>query len=180
MTTIKCSVVPTTTVPAYLPSSKLNENMDDLNKLLRYQLKYLYNVEVQAESFFHRLRSKVYSKELIDRIMELEKEAQSKKKRIDTMCRNFFIDPRGFYSKSMMGFVEDIDFLLQSSFSSDVKESAVNVEISKILRYQKELYDNLLTLAEELEWYDLSKEISMVLKLSTDEVEVESNGSRNY
>ena len=144
--------------------------MDDLNKLLRYQLKYLYNVEVQAESFFHRLKSKVNSRELTDLIMELEKEAQLKKKRIDLMCRNFFIDPRGFYSKSMMGFVEDIDFLLQSSFSSDVKESAVNIEISKILRYQKELYDNLLSLAEQLEWYDLSKEISMILQPSTNDV----------
>lgn len=146
--------------------------MNELNELLRYQLKYIYSVEVHAESFFRRLKSTVKSKELTDLAEVLEEEAHRKKNRIDSMCRNFFIDPRGHYSKSMMGFVEDIDFLLQSSFPSEIRNSAVKMEIPKILQYQRELYNNLLDLAQNLKYYDLSREISRILKTEAGEVEL--------
>jgi|GEM_PF-4035577 len=63
-----------------------------------------------------------------------------------------------------MGFVEDAEILLQSSFMPEVKETALKREISKIIRYQKELYGHLLELARELKWYDLSKELSMMIE----------------
>lgn len=103
--------------------------MDDLNELLRYWLKYIYNVEVQAESFYHRLQKNVKTRELVDQAARLEKISATNRRKIDKMCRNCFLDPRGFYSKSMMGFVEDAEILLQSSFMPEVKETALKRDL---------------------------------------------------
>lgn len=137
--------------------------MKNLEELFEHQLKDLYSAENQLLKALPKMAENATDAKLKKAFEEHLKETEKHKSRLEEVCTELDIDPKGETCKAMKGLIKEADDFMKEVKDKEVKDAGMIAEAQRIEHYEISGYGTAVRYAKELGHKDIAKKLQLTL-----------------
>ncbi|HET8802954.1 MAG TPA: ferritin-like domain-containing protein [Aequorivita sp.] len=137
--------------------------MKNLEELFEHQLKDLYSAEDQLTAALPKMAKKAKDAKLKKAFEEHLEETKEHKKRIEEVCKELDIDPKGETCKAMKGLIKEAEDFLDEAKDDDVLNTGMIAEAQRVEHYEISGYGTAVRYAKELGHTAIAKKLQKTL-----------------
>lgn len=139
--------------------------MKTLEDLFEHQLKDLYSAETQLIAALPKMVKSATDPKLKKAFESHLEETKNHKKRLEDVCKELDIDPKGETCKAMKGLIKETESFINEKKDEDVNNAGLIAEAQRVEHYEISGYGTAVRYAKELG----HKKIASVLQETLDE-----------
>lgn len=139
--------------------------MKTLEDLFEHQLKDLYSAETQLIEALPKMVKNATDDKLKKAFEDHLEETKKHKKRLEEVCEELKIDPKGETCKAMQGLIKEAESFIKEKKGDDVNNAGLIAEAQRVEHYEISGYGTAIRYAKELG----HKKIASTLKETLDE-----------
>lgn len=140
-----------------------SDNAITLNTLYINELKNLYSAESQLLRKFETLIQAVLTQDFKKFLTKNETETAEQLKRLETILKEMGQSQKGVKSELMENFLKELENVIHSIPSSDIKDAAIIATLQRIKHYEIACYGTARTFANQLQFLEASAMLSLSL-----------------
>ncbi|WP_300435099.1 ferritin-like domain-containing protein [Christiangramia sp.] len=137
--------------------------MKDLKDLFEHQLKDLFSAESQLIKALPKMVENANDEKLKEAFESHLEETREHKSRLEVICKELNISPKGETCKAMKGLIEEAEEFLQEDASEDVRDAGLIADAQRVEHYEISGYGTLVRYAKELGHEDIAKKLQETL-----------------
>ncbi len=137
--------------------------MKNLEELFEHQLKDLYSAESQLLKALPKMAEHATDAKLKKAFEDHLEETKKHKSRLEEVCKELEIDPKGETCKAMKGLVQEADDFMKDAKDKEVKDAGMIAEAQRVEHYEISGYGTAVRYAKELGHKDIAKKLQMTL-----------------
>ena len=137
--------------------------MKNLEELFQHQLQDLYSAEDQLTDALPKMVKNAKDAKLKKAFEDHLEETKNHKKRLEDICKELKIDPKGEKCKAMEGLIKEAEGFLKEDLTDDVKNAGMIAEAQRVEHYEISGYGTAVRYAKELGHKDIAKKLKMTL-----------------
>ncbi len=137
--------------------------MKNLEELFEHQLKDLYSAEDQLTAALPKMAKKAKDAKLKKAFEDHLEETKEHKKRIEEVCNELDIDPKGETCKAMKGLIKEAEDFLDEAKDDDVLNAGMIAEAQRVEHYEISGYGTAVRYAKELGHTAIAKKLQKTL-----------------
>jgi ferritin-like metal-binding protein YciE len=137
--------------------------MESLHDLLTDELKDMYSAETQLTKALPRMAKAATNPDLKRAFQTHLKQTEEHVRRVERICNNLEIKPRGKKCVGMEGLIEEGKEIMQEEAEADVMDAGLIGAAQKVEHYEIAGYGTARTHAQQLGYSDAVRELQMIL-----------------
>lgn len=137
--------------------------MKNLEELFEHQLKDLYSAEDQLTAALPKMAKKAKDAKLKKAFEDHLEETKEQKKRIEEICKELDIDPKGETCKAMQGLIKEAEGFMEEAKDDDVLNAGMIAEAQRVEHYEISGYGTAVRYAKELGHTAIAKKLQKTL-----------------
>ena len=137
--------------------------MESLHDLLTDELKDMYSAETQLTKALPKMAKAATNPELKRAFEQHLKQTEEHVRRVERVCNNLEIKPRGKKCVGMEGLIEEGKEIMQEDAEADVMDAGLIGAAQKVEHYEIASYGTARTHAEQLGYADAARELQRIL-----------------
>lgn len=137
--------------------------MKTLEELFAHQLKDLYSAEKQLIEALPKMKTKANDSKLQDAFASHLEETKGHKQRLEEICNELDIDPKGEVCKAMEGLVKEAESFIKEAEDDDVMDAGLIAEAQRVEHYEISGYGTAVRYAKELGHNDAADKLQETL-----------------
>jgi len=137
--------------------------MKKLEDLFEHQLKDLYSAESQLVEALPKMVKNAHDKKLKKAFEDHLEETKDHKKRLEKICKELGIDPKGETCKAMKGLIEEAEGFIKEDASEEVRDAGLIAEAQRVEHYEISGYGTAVRYAKELGHDDVAEMLQTTL-----------------
>jgi len=137
--------------------------MKKLEDLFKHQLKDLYSAETQLIDALPKMVKNAHDKKLKKAFEDHLEETKKHKKRLDEVCKQLDMDPKGETCKAMKGLIKEAEGFLEEDTDNDVRDAGLIAEAQRVEHYEIAGYGTVVRYAKELGHDAIAKKLQTTL-----------------
>lgn len=137
--------------------------MKNLNELFEHQLKDLYSAETQLIEALPKMSSNANDSKLKDAFKSHLEETKEQKKRLEEICGELEIDPKGEKCKAMEGLIKEAEGFMDEAEGDDVMDAGLIAEAQRVEHYEISGYGTAVRYAKELGLDEIAEKLQETL-----------------
>lgn len=137
--------------------------MESLHDLLTDELKDMYSAENQLTKALPKMAKAATNPNLKRAFQDHLKQTEEHVRRIERICSNLEIKPRGKKCMGMEGLVEEGKEVIQEAAEADVLDAGLIGAAQKVEHYEMAAYGTARTHAQQLGYTDAARELQKIL-----------------
>jgi ferritin-like metal-binding protein YciE len=137
--------------------------MESLHDLLTDELKDMYSAETQLTKALPKMAKAATNPELKRAFEQHLKQTEEHVRRVERVCNNLEIKPRGKKCMGMEGLIEEGKEIMQEEAEADVMDAGLIGAAQKVEHYEIASYGTARTHAEQLGYTDAARELQRIL-----------------
>ncbi|MEH6679202.1 MAG: ferritin-like domain-containing protein [Sediminicola sp.] len=137
--------------------------MKTLEDLFEHQLKDLYSAESQLVKALPKMAKKAKDNELKKAFESHLEETEQHKSRLEEICTELDIDPKGETCKAMQGLIKEAEGFMEEADDEDVLNAGLIAEAQRVEHYEISAYGTAVRYAKELGHKDIAKKLQSTL-----------------
>ncbi|WP_300438969.1 ferritin-like domain-containing protein [Christiangramia sp.] len=137
--------------------------MKNLKELFEHQLKDLYSAESQLIEALPKMAKNTTNSDLKKAFEEHLEETKGHKKRLEEICEELDINPKGEECQAMKGLIKEAEQFLKEVSDDDTKDAGLIADAQRVEHYEIAGYGSVATYAEELGYDDIAKKLKSTL-----------------
>lgn len=138
--------------------------LDSLQDLFIQELKDLYSAETQITRVLPKLADTAISEELQETFAKHLGETKKHVERIQTLCRELQVSPRGKKCAGMEGLLQEAKEVMKEDARESVMDAALIGAAQRVEHYEIAAYGTAQSHAEKLGLYQAAKSLQQTLK----------------
>lgn len=124
--------------------------MKNLKDLFEHQIKDLYSAENQLLKALPKVKDHATDDKLKKAFEKHLKETEGHVKRLEEICEDLGISPKGETCKAMEGLVKETESFLKEDTEKDVRDAGLIAEAQRVEHYEISGYGTAVRFAKEL------------------------------
>ena len=124
--------------------------MKTLEDLFEHQLKDLYSAEQQLLKALPKMVASATDSKLKKAFEDHLEETKKQKKRLEEVCEELKIDPKGETCKAMEGLIKEAESFIKEKKDEDVNNAGLIAEAQRVEHYEISGYGTAIRYAKEL------------------------------
>ena len=137
--------------------------MRTLEDLFEHQLKDLYSAESQLVDALPKMVEKANDSQLKDAFKSHLEETKEQKSRLENICRELNITPKGETCKAMEGLIKEAKSFIEEAKDDEVMDAGLIAEAQRVEHYEISGYGTAVRYAKELGHRDIAKKLQTTL-----------------
>ncbi len=137
--------------------------MKNLEELFEHQLKDLYSAEDQLTKALPKMVKNAKDAKLKKAFEDHLEETKEHKSRLEEICKELDIDPKGEKCKAMEGLIKEAEDFLEEVKDEDVKNAGMIAEAQRVEHYEISGYGTAVRYAKELGHDKIAKKLQKTL-----------------
>jgi ferritin-like metal-binding protein YciE len=137
--------------------------MESLHDLLTDELKDMFSAETQLTKALPRMAKAATNPELKRAFQDHLKQTEEHVRRVERICNNLEMKPRGKKCMGMEGLVEEGKEIMQEEAEADVMDAGLIGAAQKVEHYEIAAYGTARAHAQQLGYTDAARELQMIL-----------------
>jgi len=137
--------------------------MKKLEDLFEHQLKDLYSAENQLIDALPKMVKNAHDEKLRKAFKDHLEETKTHKKRLEEVCKELDIDPKGETCKAMEGLIKEAEGFLKEDADNEVRDAGLIAEAQRVEHYEISGYGTAVRYAKELGHDDIAKKLQKTL-----------------
>lgn len=137
--------------------------MKNLEELFEHQLQDLYSAEDQLTDALPKMVKNAKDAKLKKAFEDHLEETKNHKKRLEDICKELKIDPKGEKCKAMEGLIKEAEGFLKEDLTDDVKNAGMIAEAQRVEHYEISGYGTAVRYAKELGHKDIAAKLKKTL-----------------
>lgn len=137
--------------------------MKNLQELFEHQLKDLYSAEDQLTKALPKMVKNAKDAKLKKAFEDHLEETKEHKSRLEEICSELDINPRGEVCKAMKGLLKEAEDFLDEVKDDDVKNAGMIAEAQRVEHYEISGYGTAVRYAKELGHDEIAKKLKKTL-----------------
>ena len=137
--------------------------MKNLEELFEHQLQDLYSAEDQLTDALPKMVKNAKDAKLKKAFEDHLEETKNHKKRLEDICKELKIDPKGEKCKAMEGLIKEAESFLKEDLTDDVKNAGMIAEAQRVEHYEISGYGTAVRYAKELGHKDIAAKLKKTL-----------------
>lgn len=137
--------------------------MKNLEELFEHQLQDLYSAEDQLTEALPKMVKNAKDAKLKKAFEDHLEETKNHKKRLEDICKELDIDPKGEKCKAMEGLIKEAESFLKEDLTDDVKNAGMIAEAQRVEHYEISGYGTAVRYAKELGHTDIAEKLKKTL-----------------
>lgn len=137
--------------------------MKNLEELFEHQLKDLYSAEDQLTKALPKMVKNAHNSKLKKAFEDHLEETKEHKARLEEICDELDIDPKGETCKAMKGLIKEAEDFLDEVKDPEVKDSGMIAEAQRVEHYEISGYGTAVRYAKELGHDSIAKKLQKTL-----------------
>lgn len=137
--------------------------MKNLEELFEHQLKDLYSAENQLLEALPKMVEHATDAKLKKAFENHLEETKQHKTRLEEVCKELEIDPKGETCKAMKGLLKEANDFMEEVKDKEVKDAGMIAEAQRVEHYEISGYGTAVRYAKELGHKDIAKKLKMTL-----------------
>lgn len=138
--------------------------MKTLEELFEHQLKDLYSAETQLVDALPKMAEKANDNKLKEAFEGHLEETREHKSRLDAICRELDISPKGETCKAMEGLIREAKSFISEADTDEVMDAGLIAEAQRVEHYEISGYGTAVRYAKELGHHDIAERLQMTLE----------------
>lgn len=124
--------------------------MKTLEDLFEHQLKDLYSAETQLIKALPKMAESATDDKLKKALEKHLEETKNQKQRLEEVCEELNIDPKGETCKAMEGLIKEAQSFIKEKKDDDVHNAGLIAEAQRVEHYEISGYGTVVRYAKEL------------------------------
>lgn len=137
--------------------------MKTLEDLFEHQLKDLYSAETQLMDVLPKMAEKASDSKLKEAFKGHLEKTKEQKSRLETICRELNITPKGETCKAMEGLIKEAKSFIEEADDDEVMDAGLIAEAQRVEHYEISGYGTAVRFAKELGHRDIAKKLQATL-----------------
>ncbi len=137
--------------------------MKTLEDLFEHQLKDLYSAESQLVDALPKMVEKASDSGLKQVFENHLKETQNQKSRLESICRELNISPKGETCKAMEGLIAEVKNFISAADDKEVMDAGLIAEAQRVEHYEISGYGTAVRYAKELGHREIAESLQTTL-----------------
>lgn len=137
--------------------------MKDLRELFEHQLKDLYSAENQLVKALPKMAERAKDKPLIKAFENHLKETENHVSRLEEICEELGISPKGETCKAMKGLISEAEEFIAEVDDDDVANAGIIAEAQRVEHYEISAYGTADRYAQELGLDSIAEKLQKTL-----------------
>ena len=137
--------------------------MKNLEELFEHQLQDLYSAEDQLTEALPKMAKKAKDAKLKQAIENHLEETKEHKIRLEEICEELDIDPKGETCKAMKGLIKEAEDFMDDADDDDVLNAGMIAEAQRVEHYEISGYGTAVRYAKELGHSEIAEKLKMTL-----------------
>lgn len=137
--------------------------MKNLEELFEHQLQDLYSAEDQLTDALPKMVKNAKDAKLKKAFEDHLEETKNHKKRLEDICKELDINPKGEKCKAMEGLIKEAEGFLKEDLTDDVKNAGMIAEAQRVEHYEISGYGTAVRYAKELGHKDIAEKLKKTL-----------------
>jgi|SRR5690606_38531470 len=137
--------------------------MKNLEELFEHQLKDLYSAEDQLTEALPKMAKKAKDAKLKKAIEDHLEETKEHKNRLEEICDELDIDPKGETCKAMKGLIKEAEDFMDDADDDDVLNAGMIAEAQRVEHYEISGYGTAVRYAKELGHTEIANKLKQTL-----------------
>lgn|SRR5690554_1162037 len=137
--------------------------MKNLDELFEHQLQDLYSAEDQLTKALPKMAKKAKDAKLKKAFEDHLEETKEHKTRIEEICKELDIKPKGETCKAMEGLIAEAESFMKEAKDDDVLNAGMIAEAQRVEHYEISGYGTAVRYAKELGHKDVAKKLQKTL-----------------
>jgi len=137
--------------------------MKNLDELFEHQLQDLYSAEDQLTKALPKMAKKAKDAKLKKAFEYHLEETKEHKTRIEEICKELDIKPKGETCKAMEGLIAEAESFMKEAKDDDVLNAGMIAEAQRVEHYEISGYGTAVRYAKELGHKDVAKKLQKTL-----------------
>ncbi|KJJ37308.1 YciE/YciF ferroxidase family protein, partial [Aequorivita vladivostokensis] len=135
----------------------------NLEELFEHQLKDLYSAEDQLTKALPKMVKNAHNSKLKKAFEDHLEETKEHKARLEEICDELDIDPKGETCKAMKGLIKEAEDFLDEVKDPEVKDAGMIAEAQRVEHYEISGYGTAVRYAKELGHDSIAKKLQKTL-----------------
>lgn len=140
------------------------KKLNTLEDLLRHELQDLYSAETQIIEALPKMAEKASNSDLKEAFKAHLEETKQQRQRLEDVCRQLSIEPKGETCKAMQGIIREAQDLMKENADREVMDAALIAEAQRVEHYEIAGYGTVCTYAERLGHTDIKNKLGQTLE----------------
>ena len=137
--------------------------MKNLEELFEHQLNDLYSAEDQLTKALPKMVKNAHNSKLKKAFEDHLEETKEHKARLEEICDELDIDPKGETCKAMKGLIKEAEDFLDEVKDPEVKDAGMIAEAQRVEHYEISGYGTAVRYAKELGHDSIAKKLQKTL-----------------
>lgn len=137
--------------------------MKNLNDLFEHQLKDLYSAESQLVVALPKMIKNAKDGKLKKSFEDHLEETKTHKKRLEEICQELDISPKGETCKAMKGLIKEAEDFIDEAEDKELMDVGLIAEAQRVEHYEISGYGTAVRFAKELGHEDIAKKLQKTL-----------------
>lgn len=137
--------------------------MKTLKDLFEHQLKDLFSAESQLIEALPKVANKASDSKLKKAFEDHLEETKEQKKRLQEICAELDISPKGETCKAMKGLISETESFIEEATDNEVMDAGLIAEAQRIEHYEISGYGTAVRYAKELGYDDIAAQLQETL-----------------
>ncbi|WP_026449481.1 ferritin-like domain-containing protein [Aequorivita capsosiphonis] len=137
--------------------------MKNLEELFEHQLKDLYSAEDQLTKALPKMVENATDAKLKKAFEDHLKETKNHKTRLEEICKELDINPKGETCKAMKGLIKEAESFMEEVKDKEVLDAGMIAEAQRVEHYEISGYGTAVRYAKELGHDDIAKKLKKTL-----------------
>lgn len=137
--------------------------MKNLEELFEHQLQDLYSAEDQLTDALPKMVKNAKDAKLKKAFEDHLEETKNHKKRLEEICKELDVNPKGEKCKAMEGLIKEAEGFLKEDLTDDVKNAGMIAEAQRVEHYEISGYGTAVRYAKELGHKDIAEKLKKTL-----------------
>ncbi len=137
--------------------------MKTLEELFEHQLKDLYSAETQLVDALPKMAEKANDSKLQKAFESHLEETKEHKSRLETICKELDISPKGETCKAMEGLIREAKSFISEADTDEIMDAGLIAEAQRVEHYEISGYGTAVRYAKELGHHDIAERLRMTL-----------------
>lgn len=137
--------------------------MKNLEELFQHQLQDLYSAEDQLTDALPKMVKNAKDAKLKKAFEDHLEETKNHKKRLEDICKELDVNPKGEKCKAMEGLIKEAEGFLKEDLTDDVKNAGMIAEAQRVEHYEISGYGTAVRYAKELGHKDIAEKLKKTL-----------------
>lgn len=137
--------------------------MKTLEELFEHQLKDLYSAETQLVEALPKMAEKANDSKLQKAFESHLEETKEHKSRLETICKELDISPKGETCKAMEGLIREAKSFISEADTDEIMDAGLIAEAQRVEHYEISGYGTAVRYAKELGHHDIAERLRMTL-----------------